>query len=113
MLRKAVGKKDAELIKKELGKFSSKAIARGYDAAFEPALRGFVYLPFEHSEDMADQDRAVALFDALGDETYARYARAHRDVIERFGRFPHRNVILGRETTPEEAAYLAAGGYAG
>ena len=82
----------------------------GLDREVEPALRAFIYLPFEHSEDIADQHRSVALFDALGDEGYARYAQAHLEVIERFGRFPHRNRALGRIDTAEERAWLEAGG---
>ena len=66
----------------------------------------FIYLPFEHSEDLADQDQSVRLFTALG-EDMTRYAEDHRDVIRRFGRFPHRNAALGRTSTPEELAYLA------
>ncbi|GGF54495.1 hypothetical protein GCM10007301_12550 [Azorhizobium oxalatiphilum] len=88
------------------------AIARGFDKEVEPALRPFFYLPFEHSEDMADQHRCVALCAALGGITH-EYAELHRDVIQRFGRFPHRNPLLGRPTTPEEHAFLADGGFAG
>jgi uncharacterized protein (DUF924 family) len=90
--------------------FARIALDAGHDVAFEPALRAFFYLPFEHSEALADQDRSVALFEALGDANYRDYAVAHRDVIVRFGRFPHRNAALGRETTPEERAWLDAGG---
>lgn len=89
--------------------FADRAIEAGHDAAFEPALRAFFYLPLEHSEDLADQARSVALFQALGDDTYAPYAIAHRDVVARFGRFPHRNAALGRVNTPEEQAWLDAG----
>jgi uncharacterized protein (DUF924 family) len=70
----------------------------------------FVYLPFEHSEDLADQDLAVRLYaalDAITDEKMLNYAERHRDVIRRFGRFPHRNAALGRANTAEEDAYLA------
>ncbi|MBS0212942.1 MAG: DUF924 domain-containing protein [Proteobacteria bacterium] len=86
------------------------AIAAGHDQAADPALRMFFYLPFEHSEDRADQDRAVALFTALGDANLLDYAQRHRDTIARFGRFPHRNAALGRSTTPAEQAWLDAGG---
>lgn len=82
------------------------ALAAGHDQAVAPFMRAFLYLPFEHSEDIADQDRSVALFRALGDESYLGFAIAHRDVIARFGRFPHRNAILGRRSTPDELAYL-------
>jgi uncharacterized protein (DUF924 family) len=86
------------------------ALARGYDRAMKPVERLFVYLPFEHSESLEDQERACALCKPLEPfpETFDayRYAVAHRDIIQRFGRFPHRNAILGRESTPEEAAFL-------
>ena len=91
--------------------FARQAVVRGHDRAVEPALRVFFYLPFEHSEALADQDRAVALCEGL--DTYAKYARIHHDVIVRFGRFPHRNAVLGRATTAEEQAFLDAGGFAG
>jgi uncharacterized protein (DUF924 family) len=90
--------------------YATRAIAAGFDAASEAGLRMFFYLPFEHSEDMADQDRAVALFAALGNANLLAYANAHRDVIARFGRFPHRNAALGRTNTPDEQAWLDAGG---
>lgn len=92
-------------------RFARDAVARGHDAATDATLRVFLYLPFEHSEVLADQERAVALCDGLGE--YARYAVIHRDVIARFGRFPHRNAVLGRDTTAEEQAFLDAGGFAG
>jgi uncharacterized protein (DUF924 family) len=78
----------------------------------EPLLRGFVYLPFMHSEDLDDQELSVRLNEPLGGDSLD-YAVVHRDIIVRFGRFPHRNAVLGRETTPEEAAFLADGGFAG
>ena len=90
--------------------YATRAIAAGFDAASETGMRMFFYLPFEHSEDMADQDRAVALFAALGNANLLGYANAHRDVIARFGRFPHRNAALGRANTPDEQAWLDAGG---
>jgi uncharacterized protein (DUF924 family) len=86
------------------------AIDAGFDRAVDPVLRIFLYMPFEHSEDIADQQRAVALTTALGDAGYSRYAILHHDVIARFGRFPHRNAALGRSNTPEEQAWLDAGG---
>jgi uncharacterized protein (DUF924 family) len=82
------------------------AIAGGFDRAVPPVARGFFYLPFEHSEDAADQAQSVRLFDPMGGED-ARYASLHRDVISRFGRFPQRNAALGRVGTAAEAAYLA------
>ena len=90
--------------------YADRAIAAGHDAADEPALRAFFYLPFEHSEDAADQQRSVELFGAPSMETFLPYAIAHRDVIARFGRFPHRNRALGRQSTAEEQAWLDAGG---
>jgi len=88
------------------------AVAAGFDAAVEADLRNFFYLPFMHSENLADQDRAVELTQALGDDPL-RYAILHRDIIARFGRFPHRNAVLGRATTPEEQRFLDDGGFAG
>jgi uncharacterized protein (DUF924 family) len=88
-----------------------RAIELSYDDRDLPVdWRVFFYLPFEHSEELADQHRAVELISALGNAEYTKYAIAHLDVIERFGRFPHRNAILGRTSTPEEAAYLAEPG---
>lgn len=92
--------------------FAKRTVAAGLDRDVAPDLRLFVYLPFEHSEDLADQERAVELIRPLG-ALYERYAIEHRDIVRRFGRFPHRNPLLGRETTAEEAAFLAAGGFAG
>jgi uncharacterized protein (DUF924 family) len=90
-----------------------RAVALGFDQTLHPIERMFVYLPFEHSEDLADQDESVRLFEtlrlSLGDAT-AEYAWRHRDLIRRFGRLPHRNAALGRESTAEELAYLAQPG---
>jgi uncharacterized protein (DUF924 family) len=88
------------------------AIDAGFDNDFEPELRNFFYLPLMHSEDLADQDRAVELARGLGGEPL-RFALMHRGIIEKFGRFPHRNEMLGRTTTPEEQKFLADGGFAG
>ena len=88
-------------------------MAAGQDLEIEPLLRPFVYLPFEHSEDMADQDESLRLFTALGDPDTLRYAELHRDIIQRFGRFPHRNACLGRTTTAQEQEFLDEGGFAG
>ena len=90
--------------------YARRALDAGFDTQVDPALRVFFYLPFEHSEDIADQDRSVALCAALGNANYLKYAEAHRDVIRRFGRFPHRNRPLARTNTPEEQAWLDAGG---
>ena len=85
---------------------ADRAIERKHDRAVAPELRRFFYLPFSHSEDPADQERSVA----LADPDAAKWARHHRDIVARFGRFPHRNAILGRPTTTEEAAFLAEEG---
>jgi len=90
--------------------YAGRALAAGHDAAVEPALRAFFYLPFEHSEDAADQRRSVELFGTADMASYREYALAHQEVIARFGRFPHRNRALGRASTPEEQAWLDAGG---
>jgi uncharacterized protein (DUF924 family) len=90
--------------------YATRAIDAGFDLLVDPALRIFMYLPFEHSETLADQDRAVALCEALGDANYLKYAQAHRDVIRRFGRFPHRNRALARVNMAEEQTWLDAGG---
>ena len=90
--------------------YATRAIDAGHDQRVDPALRVFFYLPFEHSEDIADQDHCVALVTTMGDANYLKYAEAHRDVIRRFGRFPHRNRALGRDNTPKEQAWLDAGG---
>ncbi|HET7126636.1 MAG TPA: DUF924 family protein [Lysobacter sp.] len=87
-----------------------RAIDAGFDREIAAPMRLFFYMPFEHSEEMADQDRSVQLLAAMGDANYADYARRHRDVIARFGRFPHRNAALGRTSTTEERAWLDAGG---
>jgi uncharacterized protein (DUF924 family) len=78
------------------------AVQRGLDGSMSPAERGFLYMPFQHSEDLEDQQRSVALFTALGDDYQLGFARKHHDVIARFGRFPHRNSILGRAPRPAE-----------
>ncbi|MDO5642838.1 MAG: DUF924 family protein [Paracoccus sp. (in: a-proteobacteria)] len=92
-------------------KLADAAIAAGHDLATPEPARQFFYMPFEHSEDMGDQNRAVALFKERMPGESLRHARLHRDVIRHFGRFPWRNDILGRETTPQERALLQAGGY--
>ena len=92
---------------------AQRAVARRFDAATESLLRIFFYLPYEHAEDLALQEKGVKLTESLGDAEYLRYAILHRDIIARFGRFPHRNAILGRASTPEELAFLAEGGFAG
>ena len=95
---------------------ASEAIHRGFDTTLPAVERVFLYLPFEHSEDLADQERSVALYAAIPEsppgfpptlkENIVFYARRHHEIVARFGRFPHRNAALGRSTTPEEAAFL-------
>ncbi|OQS42944.1 DUF924 family protein [Chromobacterium haemolyticum] len=89
-------------------------VARGLDRQLPHLARTFVYLPFEHSESLADQDEAVRLFETMAEDaamaSFIDYAHRHRDVIVRFGRFPHRNAALARTSTPEELAYLAEPG---
>ena len=80
------------------------AIEHGYDDGMTPDRRGFLYMPFQHSEDLRDQRQSLLLFTALGDAEQLDYARKHHDVIERFGRFPHRNAMLGRKPTAMEQA---------
>lgn len=89
-------------------------IDKGFDLDVPEARRSFVYMPFMHSEDLADQDKAVELFATRMPEgnTNLHHARLHRDVIARFGRFPYRNGALGRTSGPDERAYLDGGGYA-
>jgi uncharacterized protein (DUF924 family) len=87
-------------------------IASGFDAALLPLQRAFVYLPFEHAEDLDAQREALRRFERLGSETSGAmtYAMLHYAVISRFGRFPHRNAVLGRESTPDELAFLSQPG---
>ena len=89
------------------------AVDRGFDREVDPGLRQFFYLPFEHSEHLDDQDRGVALCAESGDADLVKWARIHRDIISRFGRFPHRNASLARTTTEQEQAFLKEGGFAG
>lgn len=88
------------------------AIDKGHDMQVEHEIRVFFYLPFSHAEDLADQNFACDLNEKLGGPSM-EHALGHRDIIERFGRFPHRNSILGRASTPEELVFLAEGGFAG
>jgi uncharacterized protein (DUF924 family) len=92
---------------------ADKALALGFDLRIDEPMRPFFYLPFMHSETLADQDRCVRLFEALGDVEQMSHASAHHEIIRRFGRFPHRNRILGRVTTPAEQRFLDEGGFAG
>ena len=80
------------------------AVARGFDKELAPDERKFLYMPFQHSENLDDQNRAVSLFTELGDQHQLGYAKHHRDIVAKFGRFPHRNAVLGRQSRPEEIA---------
>jgi uncharacterized protein (DUF924 family) len=90
-----------------------RAIKRGADRRVDPVLLEFLYLPFMHSEHLPDQLHCVALFENTENAENLKYAREHADIIQRFGRFPHRNDLLGRETTADEQAFLDGGGFAG
>ena len=92
---------------------AARAIERGFDKHASIDDRLFFYLPFEHSEAMEDQERCLALMRGLGNEDLMKWAELHADIIRRFGRFPHRNAVLARESTPEEKAFLEAGGFSG
>jgi len=92
---------------------AGRALARGFDRHYAPAEQSFFYLPFEHSESAEDQARCIALFRACGDAEHLKWAELHADIIRRFGRFPHRNAVLGRTTTADERAFLDSGGFAG
>ena len=93
--------------------YAKQAIARGFDQQVSAQLRLFFYLPFEHAEELQEQARSVTLITALGDAETTRYALEHQQIIQRFGRFPHRNAVLGRENTVEEQQFLDEGGFAG
>ncbi|MGD0315635.1 MAG: DUF924 family protein [Xanthobacteraceae bacterium] len=92
---------------------ADRALARGFDQEADTTMRPFFYLPFMHSELLADQDRCLQLYEAFGDPEQLKFAVTHRDIIAKFGRFPHRNRVLGRETTPAEREFLEGGGFAG
>jgi uncharacterized protein (DUF924 family) len=92
---------------------AKRAIASGFDHKIPEGEKQFFYLPFEHSEKLEDQERSCALCRATGDAELLKWADLHADIIRRFGRFPHRNAMLGRMTTPEEQAFLDGGGFKG
>jgi uncharacterized protein (DUF924 family) len=92
---------------------AERALARGFDREVPQDERRFFYLPFMHSEASADQERSLDLARRLGDDDYMKHAEGHAGIIRRFGRFPHRNAILGRVSTPQEQAFLDGGGFAG
>ncbi|HLU79861.1 MAG TPA: DUF924 family protein [Burkholderiaceae bacterium] len=92
---------------------ADRAIELGHDRQFDDALRSFFYMPYMHSESLAHQHRCTELFSQLPGANSAKWATHHREIIERFGRFPHRNRLLGRTSTPEEQAWLDEGGFQG
>jgi uncharacterized protein (DUF924 family) len=83
---------------------SKAAIDKEFDKELQPKERGFLFMPFQHSENLADQNRSLLLFTELGDAEQLDYAKKHHDIIDRFGRFPHRNAMLGRAPRPDEIA---------
>jgi uncharacterized protein (DUF924 family) len=92
---------------------ADRAIEKGFDRQVDPAFRRFFYLPFMHSESLRHQERSVSLNEALGEEDSIKWAHHHHDIVARFGRFPHRNTILGRASTPEEEAFLRESDFRG
>ena len=92
--------------------YAHRAIEAGHDRAVDPALQRFFYLPLQHAEDRLEQARSVALSRRL-DADFLKWAVLHQEIIDRYGRFPHRNDMLGRRTTPDEQAFLDAGGFSG
>ena len=91
----------------EARRVATYALDRGYDRQVPDRMVRFFHLPFMHSEALSDQDRSVALAEASGQADALKWARHHRDIVARFGRFPHRNAVLGRTSTPQELAWLA------
>lgn len=92
---------------------ADRALEHDFDRIVDPRGRQFFYLPFMHSEELADQERCVELYRALGNDYLQKFADDHADIVRRFGRFPHRNAVLGRKTTPDEQAFLDDGGFKG
>lgn len=92
---------------------AKRAIERAVDLRVEPAMRSFIYMPLMHSEALADQYRCVTLFQNLGNASGIKFAHIHADIIRRFGEFPHRNAVLGRNTTKDEQDFLDSGGFSG
>jgi uncharacterized protein (DUF924 family) len=89
------------------------AVRQGFDKITPLPLRIFFYLPFEHSEELHHQDHCVGLMQETGDADFVKWAKIHRDIVEQFGRFPHRNVHLGRPSSTDELAFLESGGFTG
>ena len=106
------GQAEAFATDEKARRIAAQAIRNGFDQLLQPIRRRFIYLPFEHSEDTEDQMRSVSLFAAMkGEDPMGyEYALRHQDIIHRFGRFPHRNPALGRESTAEEILYLGQPG---
>lgn len=92
-----------EALSREVAEY---AISHGFDAELTKEQKGFLYMPFMHSEDLQDQDKSVSLFEKAGLKENLRFAKHHREIVRRFGRFPHRNGILGRESSRDELDYL-------
>ena len=107
------GSPDAYASDEKARAVADRAVARGFDALYPPPLRRFFHTPFMHSEALADQERSVALARDGADPDALHWAEHHRDIVRRFGRFPHRNSILGRATTPEERRFLDEDGFTG
>ena len=105
------GQPDAFRTEQQAVTVAKRAIASGLDKQIPKSQLAFLYMPLMHSETMRDQDMSVELFEAAGLGENAKFARHHRGIIERFGRFPHRNAVLGRTPTPQETAYLEGGGF--
>ena len=89
------------------------SVGKGYHQRLPAPLAQWLIMPFEHAEDLDAQQRCIALFETMGLHDMVHYAKVHMDIIARFGRFPHRNAVLGRSSRPEELAFLKAGGFAG
>lgn len=92
---------------------AERALSKGVDTRIDKEMQQFVYMPFMHSEELKHQERCVDLFRAAGNTFNLKFAQEHAEIIRRFGRFPHRNRILGRETTADEQAFLESGGFSG
>ena len=93
--------------------FTRQAISKGYHLSVAPELRAFILMPLMHSESLQDQEDLLGLLDPVSQENTYKYAVIHRDVIANYGRFPHRNASLGRNTSPEEQSFLDSGGFSG
>ena len=93
-------------------RIAANALVHGFDGQVGTDMRDFVYVPFMHSEDLRDQETAISLY-AAAQSGNLKWANVHADIIRKFGRFPHRNAVLGRTTTPDEQAFLDSGGFSG